>query len=69
MNNDCEVANKSVVEASKHLDYARSLLENASMNLTYRSFAADVVEECNRMLYVIKSKLETVEKITEKVYS
>lgn len=62
-----DIAHNNVKNAMQDLRDALEALEKVSENLTYRSFAYDVVSECVKMIYVIKSKLETVAKITEKI--
>lgn len=53
---------KGAVQDIQELIYT---LDRVSENLSYRSFAYDVVSECLKMIYIIKSKLDVVEKITD----
>lgn len=63
-----DIANKHVAKALDDLQDVVDNLQIAEQNLTYRSFSADIVSECQRMIYLIKNKLEVVSSITEKVF-
>jgi exonuclease VII small subunit len=63
-----DIANKYVVNALHDLEEVVNNLQAAEENLTYKSFTADLVAECQRILYTVKHKLQVVSNITEKVF-
>lgn len=68
MEENFDIANKHVSSALLDIEQLVHNLQLAEQNLTYKSFTADLVSECQRAIYVIKHKLEVVLNITEKVF-
>lgn len=65
----------SLLVASSHLltalDKLNSIMQDldiANKNLPHKSFSSDVINDCNRMIYVIRHKLEVIQKVTEGNY-